>query len=327
MNEESLTRAAQMLRAGDVVAFPTETVYGLGANALDGDAVKKIYRAKGRPAHNPLIVHVTSIDQARELVADWPQQAEKLAAAFWPGPISLVLRRNPARQIPDIVTAGGDTIAIRLPQHPVARKLIELSGCPLAAPSANASNRISPTQANHVLASLGGRIPLVLDGGGTNAGIESTVVDLTGDVARILRPGSVTALDIRKVLDAKVTEKASDKRPETLKSPGQLEVHYAPVTPLWLFGYGDIDGIRSGIEQLSAQGKVAIVAISESVNSACGITVAMPADASGYARELYRVLHDLDSRGLTTILWELPPDDTEWTGVRDRLSRAGKPFV
>src|SRR5580698_9488250 len=183
----AVLRAAELLRAGEVVALPTETVYGLAANALDAAAVARIYEIKGRPAHNPIIVHVAGLEMARDCLADWPPLAEKLAGAFWPGPLTLVLPRSP--RIPDIVTAGGPTVGVRWPSHPFIQAVIRECGFPLAAPSANLSNRVSPTNARHVSQSLGGKIPLIVDGGQSQVGIESTVIDLTTDPPRILRPG------------------------------------------------------------------------------------------------------------------------------------------
>jgi len=187
--DAAVKRATELLRAGEVVALPTETVYGLAANALDAKAVAKIYEIKGRPAHNPIIVHVASVEMAKQCVANWPASAEELAKSFWPGPLTMVLPR--AKNIPDIVTAGGDTVGVRWPSHPFIQAVIRECGFPLAAPSANPSNQISPTNSEHVRKNLDGKIKLVVDGGQAQVGIESTVIDLTANPPRVLRPGMI----------------------------------------------------------------------------------------------------------------------------------------
>src|SRR5262249_19767115 len=232
-----IERAAELLRRGEVVAFPTETVYGLGANALDEAAVRRVFEAKGRPANNPLIVHVTHAEQAVGLTGDWPEAAAKLAARFWPGPLTLVLPRSP--RVPDVVTAGGPTVAVRMPAHPVAFGLIRAAGVPLAAPSANRSGELSPTRAEHVLVSLGGRIPLILDGGPTTGGIESTVVDVTGTPVRLLRPGLVSVADLERIVGPLAVPSPLDTSETALPSPGMLSRHYAPRTPVTLVDEGE----------------------------------------------------------------------------------------
>jgi L-threonylcarbamoyladenylate synthase len=222
----AVRRAAELLRAGEVVALPTETVYGLAANALDAEAVARIYEVKGRPAHNPIIVHVADRAMAQRCVADWPGSADKLASAFWPGPLTLVLPR--AKVIPEIVTAGGPTVGVRWPSHPFIQAVILECGFPLAAPSANLSNRVSPTNAGHVRAQLEGRIPLIVDGGQSQVGIESTVLDLTSEPPRVLRPGMIHLESIAAVI-GHVSDLHGRRSDETvLRSPGQLEKHYAP---------------------------------------------------------------------------------------------------
>src|SRR5581483_10612849 len=230
-DETAMTRAAEALRGGGLVAFPTETVYGLGANALDAEAVARIFAAKGRPANNPLIVHVPDVAAARELVTDWPETAERLAERFWPGPLTLALPRR--ETIPDIVTAGGPTVAVRVPAHPVALALFRAAGVPVAAPSANRSGYLSPTRAEHVLAGLDGRIEMVLDAGPVPGGIESTVLDLTGDPPRLLRPGLVSPAELEAVIGPiRTAEPAPTGGDRPLPSPGMLSRHYAPRTPL-----------------------------------------------------------------------------------------------
>jgi L-threonylcarbamoyladenylate synthase len=307
-----ITRAAALLRAGELVAFPTETVYGLGANALDSRAVARIYLAKGRPSHNPLIVHVADAAAARHLVLDWPVAAEELSAKFWPGPLTLVLPKQPA--VPDLVTARLGTVAVRVPRHPVALALLQASGIPIAAPSANRSERISPTTAAHVRSSLGGRIPLVLDGGATDIGIESTVVDLSGTAPRLLRPGMITAAEIEAVLGIRLERAETGPGDRARSSPGQLERHYAPRAPVRLFERG---------RPLAEAGAGAIVFTPGASGQAREIQ--LPDDPTGYAHGLYAALHTLDSAAVSEILIEAPPAGAPWDAIRDRLLRASHP--
>jgi L-threonylcarbamoyladenylate synthase len=321
--DAALDRATEVLRRGGLVAIPTETVYGLAADALDEEAVDGIFRAKGRPAGNPLIVHVADAAMARSLSAAWPVAAEALAAAFWPGPVTLVVPKG--RQVPAIVTAGGDTVALRCPAHPLARRLIERSGIPLAAPSANRSERLSPTTAHHVLASLGNRIDLILDAGPAAEGIESTVVDCTTSPPRILRPGPVAAAAIEAVLGGPVAVgPAAESAGGPARSPGQLPRHYCPRTPLEL----PADPPARVAELVAAGQRVGwlVLADAEAARrlAASGdlVAVPMPADPAGYARSLYAILHALDERQLDRIVADPPPAGDAWQAVRDRLSRA-----
>jgi L-threonylcarbamoyladenylate synthase len=307
----AIERAAAVLRAGGLVAFPTETVYGLGANALDAAAVARIYAAKGRPARNPIIIHVADAEAARAVVADWPDAARRLAERFWPGPLTLVLPRGPA--VPDIVTAGGPTVAVRVPAHPVAQALLRSAGVPVAAPSANRSTELSPTTAAHVLRGLAGRIDLVLDGGPTTAGLESTVLDLTTTPPRLLRPGPIAPLEIEAVIGP--VQRPSAVTPEgPLASPGLLPRHYAPRTPLVCVEGNASAAVRSLTEMGQRVGWLRF-----------GETGGMPTDPAGYAARLYAELHALDGQGLDRIVVELPPDEEEWLAVRDRLRRAAHP--
>src|SRR5262245_38161177 len=225
-----IARAAEVLGAGGLVAFPTETVYGLGANALSSDAVSGIFVAKGRPANNPVIVHVASVAQAREIVDDWPATAAILADRFWPGPLTLVLPRKD--RVPDVVTAGRGTVAVRVPTHPVALALIRAAGLPVAAPSANRSSELSPTRAAHVLKGLDGRIDLLLDAGPTPAGIESTVLDVSVSAPRLLRPGPIVVADLERMIGPILRAEATAPPDGPLPSPGMMARHYAPQTPL-----------------------------------------------------------------------------------------------
>lgn len=299
---DALARAADLLRAGRLVAFPTETVYGLGANALDAAAVDRLYVAKGRPVVNPVIVHVADAAAVSGVAASWPACAEKLARSFWPGPLTLVLPKSEA--VPATVTAGGPTVAVRCPAHPVARALLREAGVPVAAPSANRSGQLSPTTAAHVVASLGDRVDFVLDGGPCPVGIESTVLDVTGERPRILRPGPIT----RPMIEAVVGP--VDEGPQGVgpaRSPGLLTKHYAPRTAVELADDRiEADTIRRALE--TAGFRVAVVT--------------QPDRPDAAAAELYGVLHELDSGNYDRLVVVLPPDTAEWAAVRDRLVRA-----
>jgi L-threonylcarbamoyladenylate synthase len=290
--------AAQLIRAGKLVAFPTETVYGLGANALDPTAVARIFAAKGRPRESPLIVHVDSIEMARGLVLDWPDAADRLARRYWPGPLTLVLPKQPA--IPDVVTAGLDTVGLRVPAHPVALGLIQAAGVPIAAPSANPFTQLSPTTAEHVRQSLGDVVDLVLDGGPSSVGIESTVLSLAGPEPLLLRPGVIPLPEIEALIGP--VRVVSGAGPGTHASPGMHPQHYRPRTPLLLLAAGDCPPVGRG-EWLR-------------------IGREMPADPTAYAAVLYATLHRLDLEGLDWTAVERPLDLPEWAGVCDRLSRA-----
>ena len=320
--DAALERAAGILVAGGLVAIPTETVYGLAANALDDQAVAAIYRAKGRPAGNPLIVHVADTEMARTLAADWPAAAAALAARFWPGPLTLVVPRG--GRIPSIVTGGGETVALRCPDHPLARRLIAKAGVPLAAPSANRSEAVSPTTAQHVLAGLGNRIDLILDGGPCARGIESTVVDCTTSPPRVLRPGPLVAGELVGVVPGITATGQSEAGP--VRSPGQAARHYAPRTPLELTD----DPCGRVTQLLAGGGRVGWLALDtedprvrELAASRDLIIVPMPADPQAYAARLYATLHALDQRPLDRIVVDAPPDLEAWLAIRDRLVRAG----
>lgn len=304
LEKARIRRAAEILRRGGLVIFPTETVYGLGANALDPRAVAKIYELKGRPRTSPLIVHVASVEQARQLVTEWPPAAQALADAFWPGPLTLVLPKAPL--VPDIVTAGLPTVAVRMPDHPVALALIREAGVPVAAPSANPFSRLSPTRTTHA-GPLLAQVDDVLDAGATPLGIESTVVSLVTQPPTLLRPGAISRAQLESLIGP--IQRASQPRGPH-PSPGMHPKHYAPVTPLIL--------VRDG--ELPQQGKGAYVWYSRP--AAAARQVQMPASAAAYAARLYEVLHSLDQEGWDWIAVELPPETPEWEGVRDRLLRA-----
>jgi L-threonylcarbamoyladenylate synthase len=310
----ALARAAEVLQRGGLVAMPTETVYGLAAHALDGDALARLFAAKGRPAHNPVIVHVADADAARALASDWPDQAQRLAQRFWPGPLSLVVPRRP--HIPDAVTAGGPTVALRVPAHPVALALLRTCGLPLAAPSANLSTQLSPTRAEHVLAGLAERIDLLLDAGPTPGGLESTVVDVTTAPPRLLRPGLVTRTEVEAVLGPLAGAVASAG---PLRAPGQLPRHYAPRTPLEL-----VNGpAATRVAELAGQ-RVGVLSIGEAALPAGVTGIALSAEPGGYSAGLYAALHTLDAASLDVIVVELPPPGDDWLAVHDRLCRAAK---
>ncbi len=318
---EALELAVAQLRQGEVVAVPTETVYGLAANALEASSVEKIFTAKDRPAQNPIIVHVSSESMARDCVAQWPESAGKLANAFWPGPLTLVLPK--ADTIPGNVVAGGATVGVRWPSHPFIQQLITACSFPLAAPSANLSNHISPTSAEHVKSQMEGRIPLIIDGGPAQVGIESTVVDLSGDSVRVLRPGMISMEAIEAVLsDGAITV---GKDVGVLKSPGQLERHYAPNARLLVLNWKDEEDLENQISySRTPHDRVHVIAHTHVVGGTrFGRVSVLPREAQAYAQVLYGELHRCDQEGAELICVEAPPDDPEWVAINDRLSRAG----
>ncbi len=321
-NSHNLQRAAELIQSGELVAFSTETVYGLGANALDAQAVQKIFEAKARPSYNPLIVHVTDIDAARELVADWPQKAQLLARHFWPGALTFVL---PKRDIvPDIVTAGLQSVAVRSPSHPVARALLQAAQKPIAAPSANRFTEVSPTTAQHVQSALGERVSMILDGGSCDCGIESTVLDLTRDIPVLLRPGSISRHEIENVvgkIDAPGEIEYSMEATAPRLSPGMIERHYAPRAHLIRFQN------QEKLEQhLKTIGDVETGALLlGSSHMQLRHPRKMPQDAAAYAHDLYQTLHELDELKCDLIFVEDVPRNSAWDGVRDRLKRASTP--
>ena len=313
--ELDIARAAAVLKAGELVAFPTETVYGLGADASNTDAVCKVFAAKGRPANHPLIVHIADAAELPHWARDIPPTAHLLAKQFWPGPLTLVLKRSP--QVPDAVTGGQDTVAIRVPSHPVAQALLRAFNGGIAAPSANRFGRVSSTTAAHVREEFGDTVACVLDGGATDVGIESTIVDCSGDAPALLRPGMITPQQIEAVLKAALAA----PQPKTPRVSGMLDKHYAPQTPLMQME-GDL--IVELAHSLVRQGKrVAVLARTKLQPLLDNLTwVAAPADAAAYAHDLYANLRTLDHAGCDAILVEQPPEDAEWLAIRDRLNRA-----
>jgi L-threonylcarbamoyladenylate synthase len=299
---ELIRRAAALIREGKLVAFPTETVYGLGANALDARAVSKIFEVKGRPSTSPVIVHIASVESARGLVTDWAPAAAKLAREFWPGPLTLVLHKRAC--IPDVVTAGLPSVGLRVPANAFALALLGEAGVPIAAPSANRFTELSPTTAEHVRKSLGNSVDLILDGGPAQVGIESTVLSLAGAQPLLLRPGMISAEQIEAVIGK--IELAGAPREGAHASPGMHPNHYSPRTPLVL--------------HVPSKGHGAYLWRTQRADSARSIQ--MPSDPARYAAALYETLHRLDDGGLDWIAVEMPPDEPAWVGIRDRLGRA-----
>jgi L-threonylcarbamoyladenylate synthase len=305
----AIRRAAELIRAGRLVAFPTETVYGLGANALDAAAVERIFEAKGRPKTSPLIVHVASVDMASALAGEWPERADRLARAFWPGPLTLVVRKG--ADIPAVVTAGLDTVGLRVPAHPVALELLRESGVPIAAPSANRFTELSPVTAEHVRASLGDSVEMILEGGECSVGIESTVVSLANEKPLLLRPGIVSAADIEALIGP--LERADGNAHGAHQSPGQHPRHYRPRKPLYLMEPGD--SLPKGRGAYLRRSAIPAGRSAE-------VVVQMPANPIDYAARLYGTLHELDHRDVEWIAVESPPGDSDWEAIADRLRRA-----
>lgn len=315
VSDKDIDHAVAVLRAGGLVAFPTETVYGLGADAGNPAAVAKIFAAKGRPSTHPVIVHLADAVQLANWACDVPEAAHGLARKFWPGPLTVILRR--ARGVSDTVTGGQDTVALRVPSHPVAQQLLRRFGSGIAAPSANRHGRVSATTAAHVRDEFGAAVDCVLDGGEADVGIESAIVDLSGTAASLLRPGSITAAQIEQALGTPLAAAPADAP----RAPGTLAAHYAPRTPLALME-GDL-----AIElaaSLARQGRrVAVLALSARQPLVPGLEwCAAPRDAAGYAHALYASLRRLDEAGCDALIVERPPQSPEWSAINDRLARA-----
>jgi L-threonylcarbamoyladenylate synthase len=312
---EDIEQAVAVLKAGGLVAFPTETVYGLGADASNPQAVARIFEVKGRPSNHPLIVHLGEAGQLADWAREIPEAACVLARRFWPGPLTLILKRT--RAVHDVVTGGQDTVALRVPSHPVARRLLARFGGGIAAPSANRHGRVSATSAEHVRREFGNAVDCVLDGGEAEIGIESAIVDLSGAAPRLLRPGWITAAEIEEALGVALA--APDATAP--RAPGTLAAHYAPRTPLVL---AEADLARELAASFARQGKrVAVLARGAREPLAPGVTwLNAPQDAAGYAHVLYGALRQLDEAGCEAIIVERPPQGAEWAAINDRLVRA-----
>jgi L-threonylcarbamoyladenylate synthase len=302
-------RAAEILRAGGLVAFPTETVYGLGADASSAKAVARLYAVKRRPAGHPVIVHFASAAGAFSWAREVPDAAKLLARQFWPGPLTLILKRSDKAR--DFVTGAQDNVGLRVPSHPVAHELLTLFKGGVAAPSANRFGLVSPTTAAHVRADLGADVDLVLEGGSSEVGIESTIVDLSGDTPVLLRPGRISKQDLERVIGA-----VSERSESSPRHSGGLERHYAPRTPARLVPTYDLDKEIARLKE-----KVAVLAFSRP-DERVDYWLRMPRDPAAYAQKLYGALRELDTAGCEEILVEAPPEAPEWAAVRDRLQRA-----
>lgn len=336
IDEAIIAQAAALIRAGELVAFPTETVYGLGANAFDERAVARIFDAKGRPSFDPLIVHIAAPDQLGEVAQPVPPLAQTLIDAFWPGPLTLVLGRG--HRIPANVSAGLPTVGVRMPSHPVALALIRAAGVPIAAPSANKFAHTSPTTAQHVLDDLGDRIPLILDGGPTQVGVESTIIDLSGARPQLLRPGGLPLDTLRCYApDIEIAEQRAraSRDDEAMPAPGMLPRHYAPRARLTAFASSDDAALRFALltEALAFIEKgesVGLLLANEDRPALAGlknahiVTCGSLDDLDQVARSLYASLRDLDSYGVTVILARLFPDSGVGLAINDRLTRAAE---
>ena len=315
VSDSEIEHAVAVLRSGGLVAFPTETVYGLGADASNPSAVRSIYEAKGRPADHPVIVHVADAIQIANWAREIPESAHKLARRFWPGPLTLVLKRGSG--VSDVVTGGQDTVAVRVPSHPVAQRLLRHFGGGIAAPSANRFGRVSATTAEHVRQEFGHAVECVLDGGEADVGIESTIVDLSAGAPRLLRPGWITARAVEEAAGRELAV-AGDAAP---RAPGTLAAHYAPRTPVVL-AEGDL--LLELATSLTRQGRrVAALAFSAARPVDPRITwISAAREAGPFAHDLYAALRRLDEAGCDAILVERPPQTPEWAAVNDRLTRA-----
>jgi L-threonylcarbamoyladenylate synthase len=318
----SVARAAKHLRAGELVAFATETVYGLGADASNPDAVRRIFTAKGRPSDHPVIVHVAAGVEVDRWAREFPEGARKLAAAFWPGPLTLILPR--AAHVDDAITGGQNSVGLRMPSHPVAQQLLAafaaLGGYGIAAPSANRFGHVSPTTARHVEDDLGDAVAMILDGGACDVGIESTIVAFTAREPVLLRPGGVGVDALARVLGT--MPRAPDE--SAPRASGTLEAHYAPNAPARLVTPGELSRESENLNRGNSRVAVLARTIARPPGY-IGRWLAAPMDATRYAHDLYSNLRDLDAPGVTAILIETLPDDDAWLALRDRLGRAANP--
>lgn len=314
LSSTQLSQAKQLLKSGEVIGLPTETVYGLAADAANPKAIEKIFKIKQRPTNNPLIVHIANLTQLNNIAQNIPDYALKLAKAFWPGPLTLVLAKQ--NKINNIITAGQATVAVRMPNHPLALDLIQEFDLGLVAPSANIYTKISPTTKAHVIKGLNGKISAVLDGGECSVGIESTIIDCTTFEPIILRAGMITEQDINAVLVDQIIPSNKNKKSK-IKAPGQHKVHYSPTKPLILLNKNDL---QLKIAEF-AKNKIPFAGFGFNQEQAENWII-MTNDPISYAQKLYNILHDLDALNIDFILAQLPPQDATWAAINDRLSRA-----
>ena len=304
---KEVRRAAEILGRGGLVAFPTETVYGLGAHASSAKAMARLYKVKARPADHPVIVHFASAAEAFKWASEVPKEAKILAERFWPGPLTLILKRSPLAK--DFVTGGQPSVGVRVPSHPIARQLLKEFGKPIAAPSANRFGRVSPTTAAHVEEDLGSDVDLVLEGGPSEVGIESTIVDLSSGAPVVLRPGKISQADLKEVIEIGST-------PSAVRHSGGMEKHYAPKTPARLVPTHELD---KEISKLKA--RAAVLAFTRP-DERVDFWLRMPRDPAAYAQKLYAALRELDGAHCDAILIEAPPAESGWEAVLDRLRKA-----
>ncbi len=313
--EKDIVHAVDVLQHGGLVAFPTETVYGLGANALDSLAVARIFEIKQRPPGHPLIVHLGDVAELSQWARDIPDTAKALADKFWPGPLTLILPRS--EQVPDAVTGGQDTVGLRVPRHPLAHALLQRFGSGIAAPSANRFGRISPSRAEHVRAGFGDELDFILDGGACELGLESTIVDCSGPQPRVLRPGNIGAEALEALLGNNLGRGAIAEAPRV---PGSHDSHYAPSAPLYLVSSSEL---VMRVQAHCAHGeRIAVLSRQAAPTESSAHWEIMPATAAAYGHHLYASLHALDGAGYDVILVEAPPPLDAWEAVADRLRRA-----
>ena len=313
-DESVIVEAALLLKQGRLVALPTETVYGLGADASNPEAVKRIFSAKGRPENHPLTVHIGSVEQINDWAVNIPDAALRLANQFWPGPLTLILQKRP--EVPMAVTGGLNTVALRMPNNPVALSLLKMFCGGIAAPSANRFKHISPTSAKHVLEELGSAVDLILDDGSCLLGVESTILDLSGEHYRLLRPGHISVSELEAVLKTKL----STGNASGVRSSGMMAVHYSPVTPAYLCAS---ERFPETLDKLAEMNKtVGILAYKYQPTSKQAHFISMPERSTEYAQSLYAALRELDRLKLDVILVEHPPETESWQAINDRLGKA-----
>lgn len=323
-----LNYPANILKSGGLVAFPTETVYGLGANALDAEAIKKIFEAKGRPGDNPLIVHISNIEDLDDLVGAYSGMVKKVISKFWPGPLTIVFKRSDI--VPDIVTAGLDTVAVRMPENPIAKKLIDIAGVPVAAPSANLSGKPSPTQAKHVIEDLSGKIDCIIDGGTCDVGLESTVLDLSGEEAKILRPGGVTIEELKEIIPTVVYDPALENKDLIPKSPGMKYIHYAPNADVFMLeNFDDSLEKKEALIHLINQefqnkrvGFMGSKSFVDLFNEYFGISLGHRGNMEKIASNLFKVLREFDENNIEIIIAESFDKVGVGHAIMNRLSKS-----